>query len=68
MSKRDQPRKATRRRFLGQLAAGAALPIVTLPEAPSRSADPERERLRKLAAEWGSEFGDLRRIGSESEV
>jgi hypothetical protein len=68
MSSRDPRVHATRRRFLCQLAAGAALPRLSIAAPHSRAADGERERLVQLAAEWGGEFGDLRGIHVESEV
>ncbi|HEY7819167.1 MAG TPA: hypothetical protein VIG29_13165 [Vicinamibacteria bacterium] len=51
---------ASRRGFLSQtLLAAAALGAKP---ARARPSDPERERLARLLAKYGSELGDLRRI------
>ena len=54
---------ASRRGFLSKaLLAAAAL---AAKPAHSRPSDPERERLSRLLAKYGSELGDLRRTEGE---
>jgi hypothetical protein len=56
------PRRPTRRLFLSNVLAAAALSRVSTRPALARPTDPERERLARLLAKYGSELGSLRRV------
>lgn len=67
MDNRDGNGRQTRRAFLrsalsGAAAAGLAVPVSGKP----RLSYPERERLETLAARYGSELGEIHRVGGES--
>ena len=56
----DRWKRPSRRRFLSKaLAAAAAMAVKPALAGPS---DPERERLNRLLAKYGSELGNLRRV------
>jgi ABC-type uncharacterized transport system auxiliary subunit len=56
----DRSKRRSRRRFLWKaLAATAAL---TTKPALAHPSNPERERLTRLLAKYGSELGNLRRV------
>ena len=56
----DRSKCRSRRRFLSKaLAAAAAVAVKPALAGPS---DPERERLTRLLAKYGSELGNLRRV------
>ena len=59
----DRPKRPSRRRFLSKALAAAALLKVS-PARPvlARPYDPERARLSRLLAKYGSELGNLRRV------
>ena len=59
----DRSKSPSRRRFLSNAIAAAALLKVS-PASPvlGRPYDPERERLSRLLAKYGSELGNLRRV------
>jgi hypothetical protein len=56
--------RPSRRRFLSTTLAAAAalLKAASAKPAFARRSDPERERLTRLLAKYGSELGDLRRV------
>ncbi len=56
----DRSKRASRRRFLSKALAAAAA-VATKP-ALAGPPDPERERLTRLVATYGSELGNLRRV------
>jgi hypothetical protein len=55
--------RPSRRRFLSTTIAAAAALLKAASAKPTlaRESDPERERLTRLLAKYGSELGDLRR-------
>jgi hypothetical protein len=61
-----QERRKSRRGFLKTALAGAAAAAIVKRPAASRASTPERERLERLAARYGSELGELRRTGEGS--
>ena len=58
----DRSNRPSRRRFLSKALAAAALLKVSAWPALARPTDPERERLARLLARYGSELGELRRV------
>jgi hypothetical protein len=56
----DRPKRESRRRFFWKALASAA--FLSAKPAPARPRDPERERLVRDLARYGSEIGGLRRI------
>ena len=61
-AKSEELQKMTRRRFLGSAAvAGVA---ASAPDGGPKVAetDPERAKLEKIVAQYGSEIGNLRRV------
>jgi len=58
----DRSNRPSRRRFLSKALAAAALLKVSARPALARPTDPERERLARLLARYGSELGELRRV------
>jgi hypothetical protein len=58
----DRTNRPSRRRFLSKALAAAALWNVQAKPVLARLADPERERLARVLARYGSELGDLRRV------
>ncbi len=58
----DRSKRRSRRRFLSKALGAAALWKASARPALARPADPERERLARLLARYGSEIGDLRRV------
>ena len=63
--KKDAEGRVTRRGFLEAAAvvaaAGKTAEAVSL-ESSDQTGDPERERLEKLVASYGSELGNLRKV------
>jgi len=58
----DRSERPSRRRFLSTaLAAAAPLRLFAAKPALAQHSDPERERLTRLLAKYGSELGNLRR-------
>jgi hypothetical protein len=58
----DRSSRSTRRRFLSKALVAAALWKASARPAVARPNDPQRERLVRLLARYGSELGDLRRV------
>jgi len=59
----DRSKRPSRRRFLSNaIAAAALLKVSSASPVLARPSDPERERLSRLLAKYGSEIGDLRRV------
>jgi hypothetical protein len=56
----DRSKRGSRRRFLSKALAVAGA-VAARPALAGRS-DPERERLTRLLAKYGSELGSLRRV------
>ena len=61
--KKEELRKMTRRRFLESAAVVGAVASAPNGEAGEvAESDPDRARLEKILAQYGSEIGDLRRV------
>jgi hypothetical protein len=59
----DRSKRRSRRRFLSKaLAAAALLKVSSASPVLARPSDPERARLSRLLAKYGSELGNLRRV------
>ena len=59
----DRSKSPSRRRFLSNSIAAAALfKVSSANPVLARPSDPERERLSRLLAKYGSELGNLRRV------
>jgi nitrous oxide reductase len=61
--KKEELQKMTRRRFLESAAVVGAVASAPNGEAGEvTETDPDRARLEKIVARYGSEIGDLRRV------
>ncbi len=61
--KKEELQKMTRRRFLESAAVvGAAASAAEGEAGEVAETDPDRARLEKIVARYGSEIGDLRRV------
>ncbi len=61
--KKEELQKMTRRRFLESAAVvGAAASAPNGEAGEVAEIDPERAKLEKIVAQYGSEIGDLRRV------